>query len=101
MRKLSDGLGREVTFSCVCVCTVWLCMCFFCSQVQLGLFKADIDAAFRRVPVKPEHRRFAYIAFSHLKKLLIAGHLGMPFGSIGSVHNWDRVGARLSLAGRV
>ena len=60
--------------------------------VPLGMFKADIDSAFRRVPIMPEHRRFAYVAFLVERRIVIAGHAAMPFGSIASVHHWDRVG---------
>ena len=68
--------------------------------VPLRMFKADIDAAFRRVPLLPEHRRFAYVAFLVERRTVIAGHAAMPFGSIASVHHWDRVGSLLCAIAR-
>ena len=73
---------------------------FFCyglsdvcsSQAELSFFKADIDSAFRRVPIAPEHRDMAYVAFKLNGKLQLFGHNAMPFGAIASVHAWDRVG---------
>ena len=61
-------------------------------QATLSLFKADIDSAYRRIPIKPEHREFAHILFKADGKMFGSGHIGMPFGSVASVHNWDRVG---------
>ena len=68
--------------------------------VPLSMFKADIDAAFRRIPLLPEHRRFAYVAFLVENRIVIAGHAAMPFGSIASVHHWDRVGSLLCAIAR-
>ena len=62
------------------------------SSERLLLFKADIDAAFRRLPVRPEHREFAHIAFMAKGKLWTAEHFAMPFGSKASVHAWERIG---------
>ena len=76
------------------------------------LFKADIDAAFRRVPLHPRDRDFAWVAFRHGDTVLIAQHTALPFGaggranrapsrrslalSVSSVHNWERVGALIT-----
>jgi len=61
--------------------------------VELELWKADIDSAFRRLPVKAEHRDLTWVAWRVDEKLMaIARHYGMPFGAIASVHYWDRIG---------
>ena len=58
-------------------------------------WKADVDKAFRRVPVAPEHRWLLYVAFTHQGESWVSGHNAMPVGSIASVHQWDRIGAFL------
>ena len=64
-------------------------------QVQLHLFKADIDAAYRRrILVKPRHFELAHVAFMREGEILVSAHRGMPFGAVASVHNWNRVGAQ-------
>ena len=62
-------------------------------QDQLALYKADIDSAFRRVPIAPAERDLAYVAFAAHGKLQLFGRNAMPFGAIASVHAWDRIGA--------
>ena len=79
------------------------------------LWKADIDAAFRRIPIKPEERWMCGIAFMvdgqvcatlscrggvllvycvlRCAQVWWAQHLAAPFGAVGSVHGWERVGA--------
>ena len=36
-----------------------------------GLLKADIDAAYRRVPLNPQHRWAATVAYKHNDKVLV------------------------------
>ena len=67
----------------------------------IAMFKADIDAAFHRVPIGAGQWRFAKIVFRHIGKLMVSEHFCMPFGSIASVHNWDRIGSFLCAVGRV
>jgi len=64
------------------------------------LCKADVDAAFRRVPIRPEHRFAAYIPFIANGKVVVSKHMGMPFGAVASVHAWERVGALLTVLAR-
>ena len=64
------------------------------------LFKADVDAAYRRIPVAPEHRWAMYVVFPHQGVPVVSGHLSAPFGASASVHAWDRVGALLCYLGR-
>ena len=84
-----------------------------------GLFKADIDAAFRRIPIKPAHRWACGITFRALNKVacsrcfcegrdtilvckvLCSQHFACPFGAVGSVHAWERMGAALAHIARV
>ena len=81
--------------------------------------KADVDAAFRRIPIKPDERWMCGIAFmvdgQVLQSLLLvlvtfadlvfkvwwAQHLAAPFGATGSVHGWERVGAAAAHIARV
>ena len=59
------------------------------------LWKADIDAAYRRIPIRPDQRWAAWIAFVVGGVYFASGHVTMPFGATASVHAWNRVGALL------
>lgn len=65
------------------------------------LFKADIDNAFRRVPVAPDQRKYCGIAFKHNKQVFSAVHFSCPLGAIGSVLAWERVGSAILYVARV
>ena len=65
------------------------------------LLQADIDSAFRRIPVKPMDREYSNIAFICNGNVIIAQHLAMMFGSVASVHHWERVGESLACLGAV
>ena len=83
---------------------------------RLQMWKADIDSAFRcalarccndlcccavacrRIPLLPEHRQYAWIAFRHDGQIRLAKHLTCMFGAASSVHNWERVGERPAIA---
>ena len=75
-------------------------------------YKADIDAAFRRaarslgqaaavvartrgrrVPLRPAHRKFAWVIYRLGAMLMTAMHFSIPFGAASSVANWERDGA--------
>ena len=81
-----------------------------------GLLKADIDSAFRRVPVCEAHRWACGVAFLVggeaslgscmlpppppcascvicLWQVWTSIHAASPFGATGSVHGWERIGA--------
>ena len=58
-----------------------------------GLWKVDIDAAFRRVPLKESDKWAAVVAYLLDGVAWTATHCGMPFGATASVEAWDRVGA--------
>ena len=57
-----------------------------------GLWKSDVDAAFRRIPLMAEHRWAAAVAFKWLGELVVAIHNSSPFGATSSVHAWEREG---------
>ena len=65
------------------------------------LMKADIDAAYRRVPIAPEDRWAAAVVFKADDEPMLAEHITMPFGSISSVYGWDRAGDMLTHFARV
>ena len=65
--------------------------------VGLSLWEADIDAAFRRIPIKPEHRSFAWVCFKFNDQVVAARHLALMFGSVASVHHWERIGTLRSV----
>ena len=56
------------------------------------MYKADIDSAFRRIPLKPEHRDYATVAFKVQDTITVLQHMAAPFGAVSSVHNWERIG---------
>ena len=70
------------------------------AQEEIGLFKADIDSAYRRVPILPRDRDLAYVVYMFEGVPQVSGHLACPFGSISSVHNWDRIGSLLRAIAR-
>ena len=59
------------------------------------LWKADIDAAYRRIPVKPEDRDLLHVAVLREGVTMVARHNAAPFGAVASVHAWERCGALL------
>ncbi len=84
-----------------------------------GLFKADIDSAFRRaasfalacrrllrscicrrIPVAPEDRWASAVAFMHQGTWYTSEHHALPFGSVASVYAWERIGSLLAHLGR-
>ena len=61
-------------------------------EAEITMWKADIASAFRRVPIRPEHRQHAYVCIATENGPLVAGHNATPFGAVASVHAWDRIG---------
>ena len=57
----------------------------------LYVFQADINSAYRRIPIRPADRWAAAITFIHDGNVAVARHVAMPFGAISSVHAWDRI----------
>ena len=67
---------------------------------QPWLFKADIDSAFRRVPVQESHKWATGVAYLVKDQPMIAFHHGMPFGATSSVIAWHRIGELLTALAR-
>ena len=64
------------------------------------MYKGDIGSAYRRVPLKPEHRPYATVAYKHKGSIVLLQHMAAPFGGISSVHHWEREGQFLDFLGR-
>lgn len=62
--------------------------------------KADIDAAFRRIPVKDDHRWATSVAWLFRNEPWMATHIGMPFGAAASGIAWHKIGDLLCEIGR-
>ena len=58
--------------------------------------KVDIASAYRRVPIKAEHRKLSWIAFKIDEQMMASRHNALCFGSTGSVYGWNRVGMFLT-----
>ena len=84
-------------------------------QDEMALFKADIDSAYRRVPICPGvacmcrevaavkricapppllsgHRRYATVAYKLHGKTYVSQHVALPFGAAAAVQGWHRIG---------
>ena len=64
------------------------------------LWKADIDAAFRRVPLMGAHIWASGVAYLVDNVAWCSFHYGMPFGATSSVWAWHRVGAMIAFLAR-
>ena len=64
------------------------------------LWKADVDAAYRRIPLAPGHAFAAWSAFLAKGRIWVSQHRALPFGAAGSVYGWDRVAAFIRHAAR-
>ena len=61
-----------------------------------GSWKADIDSAFRRIPICPADKWACAIGFKHKGRVLVSTHNAAMFGAAASVHAWERVGEALT-----
>ncbi len=59
---------------------------------DIAMWKADIDAAYRRAPIKKAHHELSAITFKQRGVPIMSVHRSLPFGSVASVHGWDRIG---------
>ena len=66
----------------------------------LAPWKADIDSAYRRIPVHEEDLWAAHVVFVCRGRAYVSRHNAVPFGATGSVHGWDRLGALLAAIAR-
>ena len=62
----------------------------FLGMINLACCKADVKAAFRRIPIHPDQRWATGIIFMFQGVLHTAWHYAMPFGFKGSVYAWER-----------
>ena len=58
--------------------------------------QADVDSAFRRVPLEEQAWEQAYVVFKRHGVTMASQHLAVFFGALSSVHNWARVAALLA-----
>ncbi len=65
------------------------------------LLKADIDAAYHRIPIMPEHRWEVAVTFMHEGRIWVVQHVSMPFGATSLVHAWDRAAKLILKIARV
>ena len=57
------------------------------------MWERDLQSAFRFCPRAVEHANFAWVVWNTAEgKLRCACHKGMPFGAVGSVRAFHRVG---------
>ena len=71
------------------------------AEHTLELWKADIDAAFRRIPVVASQRHLLWEVWLEDCGPVAARHNVLPFGCTGSVYAWDRIGALIAHLARV
>jgi len=64
------------------------------------LIKSDIDSAFRRLPIRLKDRHLIWVVVLHLGVVWASQHIGCPFGCLGSVFAWDRVGHAILVIAR-
>jgi hypothetical protein len=88
----AEGKTRVDAIDQLVRCAVLLKMS---SGRSVAFWKADIDAAFRRVPVQEKDKWAAWVAFLYKGQPVAASHHSAMFGSLGSVHGWDRIGAMI------
>ena len=60
-----------------------------------GMFKADIDSAYRRIPICTQHLWACSVVFMCGGHAWTSQHRAMPFGAVSAVHAWERIGALL------
>ena len=64
------------------------------------MWKADIDAAYRRIPSCPEHRHLLWVLVMCQGTVWTSRHTALPFGCVASVHAWHSIGGLLCHIGR-
>ena len=65
-----------------------------CASGQIPkLWKADVDSAFRRIPIKAAHRHLMWVVVRENGEDWVARHNAACFGATASVHAWNRIGA--------
>ena len=82
------------------ICTNINMIKHFAARKAPALMKADIDSAFRRIPVRDDHRWAAAVTWLYKKEAWTTTHIGMPFGAAASGIAWHKIGHLLSMIGR-
>ena len=59
-------------------------------------WKADVDSAYRRGPIRAEDRWAAYVAFTVQGIPYVARHNALMFGAVSAAHGWNRIGQLLA-----
>ena len=88
LRDTQKIMGTQLSLWKACLVLVHACK----NHVAILVVQADIDSAFRRIPIRPDHRMYANVVFKCNDQTLVAQHLSVMFGSVASVHHWERVG---------
>ena len=63
---------------------------------DLAMGKVDVKSAYRRIPVSPKHRKYAWVAIATDRGIRVSRHNALCFGATGSVYAWNRAGMFLS-----
>ncbi|CAE8619818.1 unnamed protein product [Polarella glacialis] len=64
---------------------------------KLKLLKSDFKAAYLGCPIRTCDLKFAHILIRGLSnELLVSEQFAMPFGAVGAVYAWDRLGAAIT-----
>ncbi|CAK0846148.1 unnamed protein product, partial [Prorocentrum cordatum] len=91
-RAPAEKLGVEGVDMLVALARV-----FYASRGEIPeLWKADIDSAYRRIPLDPADRWAAVSIFKQGDRLWCSQHQVCPFGALASCHDWGRVAAMLA-----
>ena len=86
--RMHVELMKEVSSCCGAV----IPLSFTYARQVPGLVGADIDSAFRRVPLNPKHHWAAGVAYHLEGRPVVSFHKSMPFGATASVYARHRVG---------
>ncbi len=64
---------------------------------RLKLLKSDFRAAYRSCPILSEDLKFSHILIRGASgELLVSEQFAMPFGAVGAVYAWDRLGSAIT-----
>ena len=64
------------------------------------LWKADVDAAYRRVPVMESQRWTTGFAYKVNGRVMASTHYATPFRAVGSVNSWETLGGAIAAIAR-
>ena len=64
-------------------------------RARFKLLKSDVKSAYRVCPILPSHHKYACIEVAFPRGFRRFIQLAMPFGAVGAVYAWDRIGEAL------